>query len=367
MDQLEQHLQSLQALKPPGVTKTKIEAITALCVEHVQVRPSLVALLPLLMAVRQGDSTIVQKIFSQFKKSPATHKLGVLYVVDSVTRQWVDKARHAGQQVGGPAAEGTFASGVQKVTDLLPVMMNELFVAAPVAQKDKIFKLLDIWERSQTFPLALLAGFKGRLASTSGARILVSLYKLPLLMDAEAKSFTPPGSPQRSVAPPQPAMPAAPVPPTAAVQPTLAAPPASSAQNASSILAAIATLGKTNAAPVPSNSAPAPQPMYYAPQAPVVAPTMPVTMAHVPVAPPPAQAAPAAPAGGNELMMQLIQAVSTGAIPADQAGPSRSNHGVADGTPECQPERWWCFSAPGSSRSAGCSSSRAATCAAQSL
>lgn len=30
-------LQSLQALKPPGVTKTKIEAITAKCVENVQV------------------------------------------------------------------------------------------------------------------------------------------------------------------------------------------------------------------------------------------------------------------------------------------------------------------------------------------
>jgi protein NRD1 len=37
MEELEALLQSLQALKPPGVTKTKIDAITAKCVENVQV------------------------------------------------------------------------------------------------------------------------------------------------------------------------------------------------------------------------------------------------------------------------------------------------------------------------------------------
>lgn len=38
MEELETLLQSLQALKPPGVTKTKIDAITAKCMENVQVR-----------------------------------------------------------------------------------------------------------------------------------------------------------------------------------------------------------------------------------------------------------------------------------------------------------------------------------------
>ena len=33
MEELETLLQSLQALKPPGVTKTKIESITALCIQ----------------------------------------------------------------------------------------------------------------------------------------------------------------------------------------------------------------------------------------------------------------------------------------------------------------------------------------------
>jgi protein NRD1 len=37
IEELGAQLQSLQALKPPGVTKSKIDAITAKCVENVQV------------------------------------------------------------------------------------------------------------------------------------------------------------------------------------------------------------------------------------------------------------------------------------------------------------------------------------------
>jgi len=37
MDELGTQLQSLQALKPPGVTPTKIKAITQLCVDNIQV------------------------------------------------------------------------------------------------------------------------------------------------------------------------------------------------------------------------------------------------------------------------------------------------------------------------------------------
>lgn len=37
MDELETLLQSLQALKAPGVTPTKVKAITAICVENIQV------------------------------------------------------------------------------------------------------------------------------------------------------------------------------------------------------------------------------------------------------------------------------------------------------------------------------------------
>lgn len=61
--------------------------------------------------------------------------MGVLYVVDSVTRQWVDQARKTGQLPGSGAPDGTFAAGVTRVTELLPVLMNDIINSAPEDQQ----------------------------------------------------------------------------------------------------------------------------------------------------------------------------------------------------------------------------------------
>lgn len=95
-----------------------------------------------------------------FKKTPATHKLGVLYVVDSVARQWVDQAKKSGQTVGPSANDGTFAAGVNRITELLPSLMSDILGAAPPDQRPKIKKLIEIWERSNTFPADVLAPLK---------------------------------------------------------------------------------------------------------------------------------------------------------------------------------------------------------------
>lgn len=81
----------------------------------------------------------MQKIFTHFKKTPSTHKLGVLYVLDSVTREWITKANAAGQDLGASSVpDGTFAAGVARVTALLKPMMNDLIANAPVDQKVSI-------------------------------------------------------------------------------------------------------------------------------------------------------------------------------------------------------------------------------------
>ena len=59
----------------------------------------------------------------------------MLYVVDSVTRQWVEAARKAGQVPGGDAPDGTYAAGVKRVTDLLPSLMTDIINNAPNDQK----------------------------------------------------------------------------------------------------------------------------------------------------------------------------------------------------------------------------------------
>lgn len=83
----------------------------------------------------QSESVLIQKIFTHFKKAPGTHKLGVLYVVDSVTRKWLEQAKQQGQPVGSSAPDGTFAAGVNRVTELMPVLMNDIVSSAPQDQK----------------------------------------------------------------------------------------------------------------------------------------------------------------------------------------------------------------------------------------
>lgn len=144
--ELEASLQAMLQLKPPGVSGSKINGITALCTANIE-----------------SESVLIQKLYTHFKKAPATHKLGVLYVVDSVTRKWSEQAKTAGQALDGSAGDGTYSAGVNRVKELLPSLMNDIILSAPSDQKDKIRKLVDIWEKGQTFPLSMLIQFKEKL------------------------------------------------------------------------------------------------------------------------------------------------------------------------------------------------------------
>ena len=98
----------------------------------------------------------------------------MLYVVDSVARQWVEKAKLAGQAVSQNATPGTYASGVQLIRNVLPVAMSNVVQSAPENQKEKISKLLDIWERGHTFPLDMLTAFKQLLKGGQNSKLSVS-------------------------------------------------------------------------------------------------------------------------------------------------------------------------------------------------
>ncbi|EXJ91959.1 hypothetical protein A1O3_00509 [Capronia epimyces CBS 606.96] len=201
--ELDSILQSMLNLKPPGVSGSKITSITSLCTANIQ-----------------SESVLIQKIYTHFKKTPGTHKLGVLYVVDSVTRQWVDQARKTGQQLGSGAPDGTFAAGVTRVTELLPVLMNDIIATAPEDQKVKIKKLVEIWERSNTFPTPLLTSIKEKL---DAPRVSTTPEKSP------APGFVPLGQP--------------------APNPASTAPPQ---QDTSAILEALKNMAKQNAAAQPA-------------------------------------------------------------------------------------------------------------------
>ncbi|KAL8922759.1 MAG: hypothetical protein Q9172_003436 [Xanthocarpia lactea] len=166
--ELDAILQSMLTMKAPGVSGSKINNITQLCNANIQ-----------------SESVLIQKIYTHFKKAPGPYKLGVLYVVDSVTRSWVEQARKAGQLPSASAAYGTYGAGVYRVTELLPMLMTDISNSAPEDQKARIKKLIDIWERGNTFPNEMLSSFKEKLDAPAHG----------------VKSTTPPGSPPKDFIP----------------------------------------------------------------------------------------------------------------------------------------------------------------------
>lgn len=106
--------------------------------------------IPLLSSIQanglsvQSESVLIQKLYTHFKKAPGTHKLGVLYVVDSVTRKWTEQAKANGQTINSSAPDGTYAAGVHRVTELLPVLMNDIVQSSPNDQKVRLQNLSSV-------------------------------------------------------------------------------------------------------------------------------------------------------------------------------------------------------------------------------
>ncbi|KAI5368203.1 putative RNA recognition motif domain, CID domain, RNA-binding domain superfamily [Septoria linicola] len=156
VNDLDNLLASLNQLKPPGASKNKIQTITALSVNNIQ-----------------AESSIVSSFYRALKKAPATHKLGALYVIDSVVRQWIEKAKASGQelQFEGRGEPGTYAAAVKRVTELMPALFDDIIKGLPADQKPKLENMVAIWERGSTFPLKLLQDFKAKLGKETTERV----------------------------------------------------------------------------------------------------------------------------------------------------------------------------------------------------
>jgi protein NRD1 len=146
---LEPTLASLNQLKPPGASRNKISAITQLSMTNVQ-----------------AEQHITQCMYRALKKAPSTHKLGALYVIDSVVRQWIDSAKKAGQdlQIEGRGEPGTYPAAVKRITELMPALIDDIVKVIPADQKPKLENMIAIWERASTFPVKLLEDFRKKLS-----------------------------------------------------------------------------------------------------------------------------------------------------------------------------------------------------------
>ncbi|KAF2478656.1 hypothetical protein BDY17DRAFT_328184 [Neohortaea acidophila] len=149
---LDSQLASLNQLKPPGASKGKIASITKLCVENLQ-----------------AESNIVQSLYRALKKAPPTHKLGAVYVIDSVVRRWIEQAKSSGQDLNieGRGESGTEAAAIKRITQLMPALFDDTAKDIPTEQKEKLEGMIRIWEKGNTFPAKMLSEFRAKLSGAS--------------------------------------------------------------------------------------------------------------------------------------------------------------------------------------------------------
>ncbi|WLF80810.1 hypothetical protein PVL30_004599 [Lodderomyces elongisporus] len=198
MDKFESILKELAALPPPGVSGNRIKALVEISLTDFD---------------KEKESKVIAALYSSCKASPSLNKLGTLYVVDAIARRYKDEALAQGQTIDANAEDGTFASAVYKISELIESILDDAMeYQINPSVRLKISKLLDIWEKHQTFDQATIKRMK----------------------DKHFKSTTPPGTP-----------------PKTSVEPTR---PSSKSEDSSSILSALTSLAQGGAVSNSTNS-----------------------------------------------------------------------------------------------------------------
>lgn len=192
--------------------------------------------------------------------------------------------------------------------------MADITQSAPDTQKEKILKLIEIWERGQTFPQDMLAGLKQQLNNKNTSKTLDHFLDsyLRSLTPCVAVAFTPTGSPAKNIqAPPHPSLLTNPAPVVAA--------PAVPQQDPNALLAALAGFAPqhhnhTNPMPVAAPPLPFAQSAAF-PQPPLgFAPPPPPPAPAVNIPPPNSTTA----QGVTEMAGQILQAMQAGTISQEQ-------------------------------------------------
>lgn len=92
------------------------------------------------------------------KKTPYSHKLGALYVVDSIVRGYQEGVANDSQTPVGPESpEGTYAAGFYRITQLITDVFANIF-AIPPSDDVKVSKIPHVIAHIEVFSLTQLLG-----------------------------------------------------------------------------------------------------------------------------------------------------------------------------------------------------------------
>ncbi|KAH3660109.1 hypothetical protein OGAPHI_007314 [Ogataea philodendri] len=202
VEEFETILKELPGVKPPGVSGTRIKKLKEIFLNNVS-----------------EESKLVSKLYSCCKATPASNKLGTLYVVDAIVRGLIDQvSKSDSTEITESSPEGTANSAVFKIQSMIENLVDDAVPVSSPDVKEKIGKLVEIWDKGDTFNKSIITSIKDKYFRTT----------------------TPPGTPPKKRV-------------KFAVEPTVepSAPAgSSSSKDPTSVLQALANLAKKTPSPV---------------------------------------------------------------------------------------------------------------------
>ncbi|SCV03208.1 LANO_0G02806g1_1 [Lachancea nothofagi CBS 11611] len=137
-------LQSFKELKS-GISGSRIKKLTSYALDHVDQEPQL-----------------MQMVIDYSKTTPETHKLGSLYIIDSIGRAYLEQARARDDYIKPTAKEGSCAHGVYVLGEAIQDLLGNAVSKSNEDHKDKIRTLIDIWDRSGLFQKGYLNAVRAK-------------------------------------------------------------------------------------------------------------------------------------------------------------------------------------------------------------
>lgn len=129
-----------------GISGKRIKQLTQLAVDNVN-----------------EESQLIDKIFEYLKTTKDSHKLGALYIIDSISRAYNERAKKLGETVSKDSSNGSFAHGLYSFGLILNESVNTAYSASDKDQCDKIIKLLEIWKKIGIFDSVQIDSIKSNL------------------------------------------------------------------------------------------------------------------------------------------------------------------------------------------------------------
>lgn len=140
-------LESFRELKS-GISGSRIKKLTTYALEHVE-----------------DEETLISLVIEYSKTCAPTHKLGSLYIIDSIGRAYLDEARASDEHVKPTAKPGTCAHAIYTLGESIQDLLTSAISKSNEDHREKIRTLIDIWDRAGLFQKGYLNAIRAKCFS----------------------------------------------------------------------------------------------------------------------------------------------------------------------------------------------------------